>query len=192
MEKKNLLIALFLTIILFSMPTNAKFIIEMGTNYSSEEDNVDNFTFSRMDLRGFLGASLDGNGAFYFGQSIYSASREHKTTAGQTVTVSALEIGPKVSIFMGASKAIYISLAWHPFAKGERKTSAGETEDISGSSLLASFGYQLKLTKTLYLGASLNYHKYSVSKYTTSADVEVTVSEEYTTLAPMIDLSLRF
>lgn len=42
------------------------------------------------------------------------------------------------------------------------------------------------------MGASLNYHKYSVSKYTIAVDVEVIVSEEYTILVSMIDLSLRF
>tara|TARA_R110002072_G_scaffold64203_9_gene160001 strand:- start:47887 stop:48420 length:534 start_codon:yes stop_codon:yes gene_type:complete len=171
---------------------HAKFIIELATNFSSEEDNVDNFTFSRFDFRGFLGASLDGEGAVYFGQSIYSGSREHKTSSGTTITVSSLEVGPKMSIFMGASKSIYISVAWHPYAKGERKTEAGTTEDISGSSLLGSLGYQLKLTKTFYLGASLNYHKFSVSKYTNTSDQEFEVTDEYTTISPMIDISLRF
>lgn len=180
-----LLFSVFLTFSSF-----ASFMIELGSNFTTDEDNVSQFKFDKMDNRAFLGASLDSKNAFYFGQSVIMYSRE-ASLSGTKADISTTEIGPRFMFFFDDASQIHLSAAWHPYAKGS-KTVSGTKYDVSGSSYMATFGYQLKLTRAFYLGASINYHSLSISKQTDPSNNETDVSHTYTTLYPFIDLSIRF
>lgn len=180
---------LILFSLIISLEADAAFMLEYAFNYISDSDNVDNFAFDKLDNRFFFGASLDDQ-KLYFGFNYLMFSRDVKSN-GSTDTLSTTEIGPKIIWFLGDRGSIYISAGWNPFAKGERKRS-NTSEDIDGSSLMGALGYQLKLTKRFYLGASINYHSLSISKATDSSNQETTVSNNYTTIYPMIEMSLRF
>jgi hypothetical protein len=145
-----------------------------------------------MDNRVFLGASLDSGGHVFFGQSLLMMSRTIKGSSdGDPDEITTMELGPRFTFFFDDAGTWKLSLAWHPYAKGERKR-AGETEDISGSAYLASFGFQARFGRSFYLGASINYHSLSITKSTDTSNVEEEVSHSYTTIIPMIDFAFRF
>ena len=185
---------LILNVIYFSLLSfslQADFIIDLANNFSIDEGDVENLEFSKMSNRAFLGASLDDAGKFYFGQNISSFSREFKVTSG-TSELSVLELGPRVQLYFNDMKTIFITLAWNPYLKGDRTNTTGASEEISGSSILGAIGYQMKLSKKFHLGGTLNYHSISISKSTDSSNVESDVSQSYSSIYPMIELSFRF
>lgn len=138
----------------------------------------------------FFGASL---GDFFFlGQSIHMYSLSVNSVDSQTSELSMQEIGPRFVWFLDDAREWNISFAYHPYAKGERVLlSSSTTEKISGSSMVVSFAYQLKLTKSIHLGASINYFTLSVTEKTADEQAEE-VSQSYSGIMPMFDLSIRF
>lgn len=184
----------YLLFVLFFLSSSAfaAFNIELFGNYTSDTDNVDNESYSKTYYGVYLGASLDGKQAFYFGQNLMMHSRSLKGSgASQAGTLNITELGPRFTIFMGESQSWALSMAWHPYAKGERVRS-GSTEKISGWAYLVSFGYQIKLGRGFNLGANMSYHALSISKSTNSSNVESEVSHSYTNIIPMITISFRF
>jgi len=170
----------------------AAFNIELFGNYTSDSDNVDNESYSKSYYGLFLGASLDGKQAVYFGQSVMLHSRSLKGSGSSTAgTLSVTELGPRFTLFFGESQGWAPTTVWNPYAKGKRQR-AGASEDISGWSYMASFGYQLRLTKGFTLGANISYHSLSISKSTDSSNIETQVSHKYTSIIPMITIALRF
>lgn len=165
--------------------------MDLGFNYFSDEDDVSNFSYSKLDYRAFVGAGLGNKGRLYFGQFISQYGREF-TNSGETGSFSVLELGPKFQYYFSDSQTIYMGLNWNPYVKGE-KTVAGVTNDISGSSYILTLGYHLKLSRVFNLGASVNYHNVSISKETDSTtNVESDISKAYTAIYPMIEMSFRF
>jgi hypothetical protein len=141
----------------------------------------------------FVGASIGGAEKFYFGQSVLIHSYTFNASSSATGTLSITEIGPRFIWFINDRMTWNFSFAWHPYAKGKRSlTSSSESTDTSGSSMIVTLAYQLPVTKTFYLGASLNYYSYSVTKDTTSSGTSTDVSQSYTHIVPMFDISFRF
>ncbi len=182
----------FLLLILIIIPqANAAFIIQHSFFYNSDEDDVEDFTYSRMNNLLFMGASLNRNQTFFLGQSVHLISKSHQaSSSSEESSLSLTELGPRLIYFLDIERTWSFSLTYNPYARGNR-TIDGTEEDISGSSIIGGFGYQLKLTKTLRLGASLNYYMMSVSSKTVS-NTKTEVSESYSTIIPMIDFALQF
>ncbi len=176
-------------IILFSQTANAAFMVDWLAGYASHSEGKSNLEFGDMTHHFFLGATLGGKEKFYFGQNVSSVAREYKNTS--TTKISTLELGPRMNWYFDEGKSIYMGLAWNPYVKGTRVQAGAASEDVSGWSYLASFGYELKISKNFHLGASLNYHTINISKAEVN-NVSTEESSAYSSLTPMINLSFRF
>lgn len=186
---KTLLIILFL----FSSQAQARFYIQHSVGYESYTENLENTKFGYVNNYFFMGASIGGAEKFYLGQSVYIHSFSFNADATNTGTLSVTEIGPRFVYFFNDRMTWNISFAYHPFAKGTRTlTSSTASTETTGSSMIGTLAYQLPVSKTFYLGASLNYYTYSVTKDRTTAGVSTVVTEKYTHIVPMFDLSFRF
>lgn len=174
---------------LISRAAMADFKIDVNTGFNSYTDGATKFEFGDVTNHIFLGASIGSRDQLYIGQNITLFSNDYKTST--TTNVSTMELGPRLTYYFSTDKTVYLTLAWNPYAKGDRTTLAGTTEEISGSGLLAGLGYELKLTKNFFLGASLMYHSLSVTKAEVN-NVSTEVSEKYSSITPMINLCLRF
>lgn len=183
----KVLITAFLT--MFSMTAMADFKIDLNTGFNSYTDGATKFEFADTTNHIFIGASIGTRDQLYIGQNISIFSNVYKTSA--ETKISTLELGPRMTYYFSTDRTVFVTLAWNPYAKGERTTLTGTTEEISGSSLLAGIGYELKMTKNFFLGASLMYHSLSISKAEAN-NISTEVSESYTAMTPMITLSLRF
>lgn len=169
---------------------NAGFLVDLSGNYHSDEDDVTTFSYSKMDYRGYLAANLDSKGQLFFGQNISQFGREFKDGA-TTGKYSVLELGPRFQYYFSGDQSFYMAAAWNPYVKGSRTVSSTEV-DISGSSYFINFGWQLKISRNFALGASINYHTISITKETDTDNVETEVTDSYTQIYPMIELSIRF
>lgn len=177
---------------LSASPAMAAFNIELYGNYTSDTDNVDNEAYSKSYYGIFLGASLDSKQVLYFGQSVMLHTRSIKGSSSTNAgSISVTELGPRFTLFFGDTQSWALTVVWNPYAKGTRQR-AGSTEDISGWSYLASFGYQLKLSKGFALGANVSYHALNISTSTDTANLESEVSHSYTSIIPMITISFKF
>jgi hypothetical protein len=182
---------LIFTLLFFaSAASRAAFLIDVSTNYHSDEDDVTTFTYSRFDYRGFLAASLDSKQKFYFGQNVSQFGRDFKN-GSTTGKYSVLELGPRFQYYFSGERTFYMSAAWNPYVKGSRTVGTTE-EDISGSSYFINLGWQLKIGRSFSLGASINYHAISITKETDTNNVETDVTDSYTTIYPMLEFSFRF
>jgi hypothetical protein len=180
-------------LLLLSSSSFAKFYAQHSISYESYSENVEDTKFGSMGNLLFVGASIGGAEKFFFGQSVYIHSFTFNTSASNTGTLSMTEIGPRFIWFLNDRKTWNISFAWHPFAKGKRTLpSATDSTDTTATSMIASIAYQFPVTKFFYLGASLNYYSYSITKDTTASGTATNVSQKYTHIVPMFDLSFRF
>ena len=185
---------LFISIILLiSTNVHSKFYVQHSFGYQSHSEDVEDTSYSLMGNLLFIGASIGTSETFYFGQSLHMSSLAYSTASGSDGEMSTTGIGPRFIWFFSDSMEWNISLAWHPYSKGTRTQAADASEDdVSGSSMIIGLSYLLKISKVFYLGASMNYYTYSVTKETDSNDASSDVSSSYTTIMPMIDLSFRF
>lgn len=167
---------------------HAKFEIQTSTGYTSSTDGKTNNAFSDMTNHIFLGASFDSKEKIIIGQNVSLISGQFKTDT--TDKLSTMELGPKLTYYINNDKTFFTSFTWNPYAKGTR-TAAGVAEDISGWSYLFAIGAVSKLGNNFYLGASLNYHSLSITK-SISGTTATTESSAYTSLMPMLNISLRF
>lgn len=186
----TLKLVILFTLLFSSVSSWASFLIDVSTNYHSDEDDVTTFSYSRLDYRGFLAASLDSKQKFYFGQNVSQFGRDFKN-GSVTGKYSVLELGPRFQYYFSGERTFFMSAAWNPYVKGSRTVGTTE-EDISGSSYFINLGWQLKLSRSLSIGASLNYHTISITKETDTNNVETDVTDSYTTIYPMLEFSIRF
>jgi hypothetical protein len=186
---KNFLCFLLLFL---SINLQAGFLGELAFNYHSDAENADDTAYSRLDYRVYVAASFNQNRRVFFGQNIMFVNREMKSSGtGQTDSISVMELGPKLLLFFNESSTFGLALGWNPYAKGSR-TRSGQSEDVSGSSMVGAIVVQAKVTKKFYVGASLNYHSLTITESTDSSNTQEDVSHTYTTMYPMFDLSFRF
>lgn len=183
--KKFILLLPLLTI----MPAHAGFLLGLNSGYHSSSDGNTNFTFNDMINHGFIGASVGSKDQLYLGQNISYQTTTYKTTGNDKI--STMELGPRLNYYFNADKTVLFMLAWNPYAKGTRTTSAGASQDVSGWSYLAGLGYEIKINRTFYVGASLMYHAINITKYEVS-NTSTNVSQSYTSISPMINMSFRF
>jgi len=171
------------------MPAHADFLLGINSGYHSSSDGSTKFTFNDMINHGFVGASIGSKGQLYIGQNFSYQTTTYKTTG--TDKISALELGPRLNYYFNADKTVLLMLAWNPYAKGTRTTSAGATQDVSGWSYLAGLGYEIKINRAFYVGASIMYHSINLTKYEVDS-TSTEVSQSYTSISPMINMSFRF
>ena len=138
-----------------------------------------------------LGASFGKGGKWVVGQNIVSGTRvAYDSANSQEDTLKLLELGPKVQYFLTTSRQSYVALTYNLYAKGTR-TLAGVSQDVQGTSTIFSFGHQLKLSRMIYVGFSINYHAISITEQkvgTTATDV----AQKYTMIYPAFEFSMRF
>lgn len=166
----------------------AKFEIQTSTGYTSNTDGKTKNSFTDMTNHVFLGASFDNKEKFVVGQNISLVSGSYKTTTTDKLTTT--ELGPRLNYYINEEKSFFIALAWNPYAKGTR-TVAGISEDISGWSYLFAAGAVLKMNNNFYLGGSINYHALTITKSIVTT-VASNVNNAYTSLMPMLNISIRF
>jgi hypothetical protein len=136
----------------------------------------------------FVGASFDSKEKIVVGQNISLVSNQFKTTT--TDKISTTELGPRLNYYFNDEKNYFVSFAWNPYAKGTR-TVAGVSEEISGWSYLMAVGATLKMGNNFFMGASLNYHSLAITK-SIASNTATTVNNAYSSLMPMLNISLRF
>lgn len=164
-------------------------MINTMTGFSSSRDSKTSTDISDVSNHIFVGASIGTRQKVFIGQNITLFTHQFKTTT--TNKLNTLELGPRLTYFFTEERVFYGTLGWNPYAKGKR-TIAGATDEISGFGLLAGFGAEVRINNNFHIGASLNYHSLSISKAISSSNVATTESQTYTSLMPMINLSLRF
>lgn len=182
--KKFLLISLLLI-----NSAHAAFMIDTMTGYSSSSDSKSSTDISDVSNHIFLGASIGARQKLFIGQNITIFTHQLKTAS--TNKINTLELGPRLTYFFTDENVFYGTFGWNPYAKGKR-TVSDVTEDISGFGILLGLGAEAKINRNFHIGASLNYHRLSISKAISASNVATNVSESYSSLMPMINLSLRF
>ena len=179
-----------LTIIVFLMNSaHAAFMINTMTGYTSSNDSKTTTDISGISNHVFIGASIGSRDRLFVGQNISNFTHEIKTSS--TNKVNTLELGPRLTYFFNEGNVFYLTLGWNPYAKGKR-TIGSEVEEISGYGLLGGLGAEVKVNRYFHIGGSLNYKSLSISKSINSANIVTSVSDSYTSLMPMINLSFRF
>lgn len=182
---------ILLLFILISTSASARLFIQPMVGYHSDGDDINDFKYSTTMLNLFVGGSLGRGDQWIIGQSIISSKRaEYDTASSNENEIALLEIGPRVQYFFSQLKNGYVAAVYNLYANGTR-TLSGNEQEVEGTSMLFSLGYQLKMSKRVYLGFSFNYHKISISKQTqnnTASDV----SHEYTIMYPGFEVSYRF
>lgn len=170
---------------------HASFFIQHSLSYHTHDDDADYLSYNKMNNLLFLGASLDKSNRLFLGQSIHMWSKTHKASQGGAESdISITELGPRILYYFNDERTWMVSLVYNPYARGTR-TINGQEEELSGSGYLLNFAYQIKISKSLFLGASVNYHSFSVSKSSVN-NTETEVSQSYTSMMPMLDISFRF
>lgn len=185
---KRFILILFL---ICSFASHAKLYIQTSAGYHTDEDDVNDFTYSTTMLNFFIGGSFGKGEKWVVGQNfVQSARTEYDTSESQENELSLLELGPRIQYFFTVMKTAYVAVVYNLYANGTR-TLSGNEQDVEGTSTIFSFGYQLKMSRSSYLGFSINYHSISLSKQTES-NTATDISQSYTLMYPAIDLSFRF
>ncbi|MBT7609218.1 MAG: hypothetical protein HN576_05650 [Bacteriovoracaceae bacterium] len=182
--------AFFLAFTFSNQATAAGLIVDLNVNYQTDNDNVQTYKYGTTIAQAFLGASITKSGKLFFGQNVCSFSRTY-TTAGVSYSFSTLELGPRISYYFDGAKTWLFTAIWNPFAEGTR-TDNSVVDEIKGSSMEFGLGYQIKLSKKVSLGVMMTYHALSITKVVDAAKAETTVSSTYTSIYPMLSLSMRF
>lgn len=173
----------------YSKSADAKFYGQLSTTYSTSEDDAENFSFNRMMNMLYAGGSIDGGGRFYIGWNYFMWSRTTDND-GTESEISLTEQGPRFLFFFNEMRTLGLSASWHPYVKGER-TLSGTNQELSGSGYTASFLYHLKVNNKFYMGFSVNYHSATLDEQTVGTTL-TEITESYSNIVPMIDLSFRF
>jgi hypothetical protein len=184
--KRFLIISL---LVVMANHSEAAFMINTMTGYSSSSDSNTTTNISNISNHVFVGASIGSKQQIFVGQNITIYTQQLKTTT--TDKISTMELGPRLTYFFNEENIFYSTLGWNPYAKGTRIV-ASTSEEISGFSYLIGLGAELKINRNFHIGGSLNYSSLNISKSISSANVATEVSDTYTALMPMINLSLRF
>ena len=179
----------FFAFLSFVNIAHATFMIDTNSGFATSTDSKTQADISDTTNHIFIGASIGSKQRAFIGQNITIFSHQLKSTS--TDKIDTLELGPRLTYFFDQDNVFYTTLGWNPYAKGKR-TVSNATEDISGYALLAGLGAELKINKSFHIGGSLNYHSLNISKSIDSSNVATTVSDTYTSLMPMLNLSFRF
>ncbi len=182
--KKNLIALWF-----FMNTAQAAFLISTNSSFTSSSDAYTSTKLSDMSNHLFFGASIGSKQKTFIGQNVSILTSQIQTTTTNKITT--LELGPRVIHYFTEENVFYATLGWNPYAKGTR-TVAATSEEISGWAYFAGIGAELKINRSFHIGASLNYHSLNITKSIDTSNVATTVSNNYTSLLPMINLSLRF
>ena len=188
-RQKMILLIAFFTVNLLGSSAQAAFMINTMTGYSSSSDSKTTTDISDIANHVFIGASIGSKQRLFVGQNITFFTHQLKTS--DTDKVNTLELGPRVTYFFDENNVFYGTFAWNPYAKGER-TIRSVTEEISGYGLLVGLGAEVKINRNFHIGGSINYKSLNISKAISSANVASEVSDTYTSLMPMLNLSFRF
>src|SRR5690606_25233579 len=110
---------LLLTFLLLPVTAEARFLLQYGLNYSSQEDKSDagDFEENRIFHKAFLGASVNGRKTLFFGWNINSWSSTLSQGSGNEDTYSMLEMGPRLQWYTNDNYNLYFSAEWNPYAK---------------------------------------------------------------------------
>jgi hypothetical protein len=183
---------LILLLLLFSVSSYAGLIIQPVLGYHTDTDDVNasDFTYSTTILNLLIGGTFGRGEKWVVGQNIISSTRTSSDGSGNDDEISLLELGPRVQYYFTGLKTAYIAFTYNLYANGER-TLAGVSQEVEGSSMVFSIGYQLKMSRSTYIGFSLNYHSISLEKQTV-AETTTDISQSYTLLYPAIEMSFRF
>lgn len=187
--KRNLLCLLLFT----SSLAQASFYMDYKLNYQTETDKGDqSFNSNRIMHSLYLAASMDRDKQFFIGQSIISwnKSQQQGEDSSNEFTMNLLELGPRLHYYFTQARTWYTSFTYNFYSKGKSKL-AGTDGDVRGSGYVASLGYHYDLSRTIGIGASLNYHSVSIDERkvgSTTSDV----SETYTATVPMLEIAFRF
>lgn len=169
----------------------AGFWLQPSIHYQTDSDDNTNFEYASSHYSFILGATFGKKGNWVVGQSVMSWSRsEGSDNTDPANEISMLELGPRIMFLFGNDRNFYIAGTYNFYAKGTRNVD-GEEYDIDGSSMVATFGVQMKGSKKFYLGFSLNYHSTSIAVESVDNTTE-DVSNSYSKIYPAIDFSLRF
>ena len=118
-------------------------------------------------------------------------SKTHQAGSGSTESdVSVTAFGASALYFIDKEFRWKVQLTYNVALSGSR-TVDGASQDIEGSGYEAGLGFQLPLSRSVWLGATMNYHAITISEYkvdTTATDV----SQSYTAIVPMINLNFFF
>lgn len=192
-QKKFLILLVSLYCFITPLPTFANLYLQHSLLYFTHTDDVSNLDYSRMGNLFFIGASIDGNGNYLLGQSIHLWNKAHtQEEGGEAYTFDMMEVGPRFFWFWDDEKTVYISAAYHFYARGTRKLGAEETEKISGTGMIFTFGYQLRVGQQFFLGASLHYYSLALAEATDNSNTTTDLTETITSIYPVLEFSLRF
>lgn len=176
-----------------SLPVFANLYLQHSLLYFTHSDDVSDLEYNRMGNLFFLGASLDSNGNYILGQSIHLWTKSHtQELGGEAYDFDLMEVGPRFFWFWDDEKTIYLSAAYHFYARGTRKLAAAETEKISGKAMIFTFGHQMRIGQNFFFGASLNYYSLALAEATDTANTTTELTETFTSIYPVIELGLRF
>ena len=187
MKKKPMLI-FFLSLLLTSFSSYAKFYAQLNLSYLNFSDNSSSEgKMTRSFQKLFLGASINSGNNLIFGWNINSWSSSIKQSSNDEETYNLTEMGPRLQYFTNDNLNFYTFLEWNPYAKGSRKNN-GDNGDISGSSLGLGVGYRFRFSKKLGGGISLMYHNLSISNETVGSN-ESSRSDNISSIVPMFQIS---
>ncbi|MBF0360412.1 MAG: hypothetical protein HQK49_05335 [Oligoflexia bacterium] len=195
MKRKYFLSFIFIFIIASIFVTSiayAGFYYQHSLNVYNTQDNAENLKFNTMDNFMFLGATLGSTNKFILGWSIVVWNRTYKDPIGNDSKISMMELGPRVMYYFNMERNFGVSAAYHVYAKGSRTMATTNVqENVSGTSYFIAISYQLRLTATIFGGASLVYQSLSISE-ATIGETQSKVNHSYSTYYPMLEFSLRF
>lgn len=177
--------------LLYSSHAFAGFYFQNSTNYSTESDNSsDKLNFSTTKNITFIGGEIGRKKQAIVGQNIGWMNRSDSVGGATAVTISTLEVGPRLQYFFDEAKTFYMSGAYNIYAKGTRVL-AGENQEIRGASYHASMGYHFKVSRSFYLGMSMNYYSLGLTSKTVGT-TETKISDSYSSVFGALEFSLRF
>ena len=185
---KIILIFLFF---LTPLVSHSAWTVRYSLFYYSWEDDVDNYTASRMNNSLFIGASFDKDQQIFLGPSYQIWSKAHKPNASSTESdLSLTEFGARLVYFFDRAWRWKFSATYNFASSGDR-TVSGASQEVDGSGYQLSLGYSLPVNRNFYVGASLNYHSVGIESSTVN-NTKSNVTQTYTTLYPMLEFALRF
>lgn len=189
---KNKLLFSILLLFPFSL-CHASLFLQHSANYhfSSDNDEVEEFSHKVMRNSFFLGASYERQGRLILGQSghIWKRSNE-STTTGEVQRYDVLELGPRVILFLNRNRNFYTSFSYHFYSKGTRKYGSFE-EELKGTSWMATIGMQRSFFGPLFLGFSITYHVFQASESAANQQT-LEVQDKHQSIFPSLELSYRF
>jgi hypothetical protein len=155
----------------------------------SNDDNLQNQQLSRFFNILSLGATFGKSNDWVIGQNFMIWTLQEKR-AENLHKHSFFETGPRLQYFWNKNQNFYTAISYHFLGRGKRSIN-GESDEVSGTSLLFSTGLSLPLTSALFFGTSLNWHQISLKSRTFQQQQE-TINQNYKNLFFSIDLSYRF